>query len=52
MRKITATIPDVFDERLREIAKQEGRTLSNLVSVAIETFLRNYKPVESRTPDK
>lgn len=46
MKKITATIPDVFDERLREIAKQEGRTLSNLASVAIETFLRNYKPVE------
>ena len=46
-RKFQLTeIPDIFDEKLRAIAKAEGRSISNLVSLAIETFLRDYKPVQ------
>ena len=42
MKKITATIPDLHEEKLREIAESEGRTLSSVVSFAIEIFLRDY----------
>ena len=46
MKKITTNIPDVIEEKLRAIAKAEGRTISSIVSVALETFIRNYKPIE------
>lgn len=45
MKKITTTIPDLFDERLRAIATSEGRTIASIVSMALEEYLRNYKPL-------
>ena len=46
MRKITTNIPDKIEEKLRAIAKAEGRTLSSIVSVALEAYIRNYKPIK------
>lgn len=46
MKKIIATIPDAFEEQLKIIAAKEGRSISSVVAYAIESFLREYKPVQ------
>lgn len=48
MKKVIATIPDAFEEQLRIIASEEGRSLSSLISYAIEKFLREYQPINAK----
>ncbi|MDD5219977.1 MAG: hypothetical protein PHV11_05405 [Candidatus Bipolaricaulis sp.] len=40
---VSAKVPQELRERLEEIAKLERRTTSNVVQLAIESFVRTYE---------
>jgi hypothetical protein len=45
MKKITVTIPDTLYRDLEEIARFQGRSMSNLVSFLIELGLQNWRDI-------
>lgn len=47
-KKVFAMLPDQLEERLRERAKVEGRSLSNLISFLVEMGMHEWEPPQKK----
>lgn len=46
-KKVFGTIPDALEQRLKERAEAEGRSVSSLVSYLLEAGMEGWNPPQS-----